>query len=128
RLVEWVHTSGESGNGYRLADYPLIWLDVDAISFHMKRACELEAHGQEALSHWQAVYQLGMRGPFLAEETYSEWAISRREDVEGALWQSVRALWRYYLTLPERRGEEEALRLLRHYWLSHVTNEDAARL
>ena len=76
----------------------------------MQHACSLEAHGQEALAHWQAVYHLGMRGPFLAEETYSDWALSRREEIEGALWQSVCALFRHHLALPDHRGEEDALR------------------
>lgn len=122
QLVSYVKPTVESGSGYRLAGYPLIWLDVDAISAHVKRACQLASRGQDAWAEWQAAYQIGMRGPFLAEGRYSDWATERREEVEGLLWQSVQALWRIALG---RQAEEEALRLLREYWLRHPENEDA---
>lgn len=124
QLVTYVKPTVASGSGYRLAGYPLIWLDVDALSVHVKRACQLESEGQDAWAEWQAAYQIGNHGPFLAEGRYSDWATERREEVEGHLWQSMQALWRIALA---RQAEEEALRLLREYWLRHPANEDAFR-
>ncbi|MBO0781062.1 MAG: bacterial transcriptional activator domain-containing protein [Ktedonobacteraceae bacterium] len=98
RLVKLVTTTPRSGDGYRLAPYPLIWVDVDALTTHAQRACALEAEGHDALHEWQAAYTLGMRGPVLQEEVYSDWAQIWREEIEGYLWQSVQALWRHALS------------------------------
>src|SRR5450631_765356 len=114
-LVEYVPPTPESGSGYRLAASPLIWVDVEAIRDHIQQACWLEAEGQDARAIWRSAYELANAGPFLAEGWYSDWAVERREEVDGYLWQSVQALWRYAMRQGEA-GDEEALRLLREYW------------
>jgi tetratricopeptide (TPR) repeat protein len=125
-LVEYVPPTPESGSGYRLAASPLIWVDVEAIRDHIQQACWLEAEGQDARAIWRSAYELANAGPFLAEGWYSDWAVERREEVDGYLWQSVQALWRYAMRQGEA-GDEEALRLLREYWLRYPENEDAFR-
>jgi tetratricopeptide (TPR) repeat protein len=124
-LVEWISSTPESGTGYRLACFPLIWLDVEAIGAHVQQAQEREAGGQDAFPSWHAAYEIGKRGPFLADAQYSDWATGKRGEIEGYLWQSVQALWRLYLARQEATGEEEALRLLQDYWLKHSDNEQA---
>ena len=126
-LLEYVPPTPDSGSGYRLAPYPYIWLDVEALSSRVKLACQLESEGQDSWIEWQAVYQIGNRGSFLAEGPYSDWAMRRSEEVEGYLWQSVQALWRLVINRQGESGEEEALRMLRDYWLCHPENEDAFR-
>ena len=123
-LLEYVPATPDSGSGYRLASYPHIWLDVEALNSYAKLACQMESEGQDAWIEWQRVYRIGNRGAFLAEGQYSDWAVRRREEVEGYLWQSVQALWRI-ASRREESGEEEVLRLLRDYWLRHPENEDA---
>ncbi|MBO0780940.1 MAG: hypothetical protein J2P37_19125, partial [Ktedonobacteraceae bacterium] len=123
-LLSYVPTSGESGGGYRLAGAPLLWLDVEALAAHVRQARQAEQAGQSAQADWEAAYHLGMRGRFLPEEPYSDWAARRREEVESFLWQSVQALWRPALA---RHDEEEAQRLLQTYWQEHVEHEEALR-
>ncbi len=124
-LVEWISSTPESGTGYRLACFPLIWVDVDAMAAHVRMAQECEAVGQDAFPSWHEAYEIGKRGPFLAEAQYSDWATGKRAEIEGSLWQCVQALWRLYVARHGERGEEEALRLLQEYWLWHSDNEQA---
>lgn len=126
RLVAYQRASAESGPGYRLAGMPLLWLDVEEMSEHVKRARRLEQFGKSGLAEWQAAYDLAMQGRFLPQETYSDWAEWRRHDIETHLWDSVQVLWHRYVEQGEA-GETDALRVLRVYWQSHVTNEDALR-
>src|SRR5579875_2944686 len=123
-MLRYVRASHESGDGYRLAPYPLIWLDVEALAFHVRQACLLERFGDDALPSWERAYQLASRGTYLSEEPYSEWAEARREEVEGHLRQCVHALARLWLARYGAAGEEEVLRRLRTYWQQHPTDED----
>jgi DNA-binding SARP family transcriptional activator len=126
RLVAYQRASGESGPGYRLAGSPLLWLDVEEIGEHVKRARRLEQFGKDGLSEWRAAYDLAIQGLFLPNETYSDWAEWRRLEIEAHLWDSVQALWRRYAEQGDA-GETEALRILRDYWLQHPTKEDTLR-
>lgn len=126
RLVAYQRASGETGPGYRLVGMPLVWLDVEEIGTHIKRARLLEQFGKDCLFEWRAAYDLGMQGRFLPNETYSDWAEWRRQEIESYLWDCVQALWHRYVEQREA-GETEALRVLRDYWQSHITNEDALR-
>ncbi|HVU69270.1 MAG TPA: bacterial transcriptional activator domain-containing protein [Ktedonobacteraceae bacterium] len=103
-----------------------MWVDVTEIEAHVKRARRLEQFGEDGLSEWQAAYDLAMRGSFLPEEIYSDWAQWRRQRVETHLWECVQALWRRAAE-QGKAGETEAIRILREYWHSHQTNEDALR-
>ncbi len=126
RLVAYQRASSESGPGYRLASMPLLWLDVVEIGAHLKRARRLEQFGEDGLSEWQAAYELAKQGSFLPQEVYSDWATWRRQEVEAQWWDCVQVLYKRYREQGDA-GEEQALRILREYWLQHVTNEDALR-
>jgi tetratricopeptide (TPR) repeat protein len=125
-MLGYVRASHESGDGYRLAPYPLIWVDVDALSATVRQACLLERFGDDPLPSWERAYQLVSRGTYLAEEPYSQWADSRREEVEGHLRQCVHALARLWLARQGEAAEEEVLHLLRGYWPRHPDDEDVA--
>jgi hypothetical protein len=125
-MLRYVRASHESGDGYRLAPYPLIWLDVDALAHTVRQACLLERFGDDALPSWERAYQLACRGTYLAEEPYSDWAEARREEVEGHLRQCVHALARLWLARHGEAAEEEVLHLLRSYWPRHPDDEDVA--
>jgi tetratricopeptide (TPR) repeat protein len=126
-MLRYVRASHESGDGYRLAPYPLIWTDVDALASTVRQACLLERFDDDPLTCWERAYQLASRGTYLSEEPYSQWADSRREEVEGYLQQCVHALARLLLARYGAGGEEEVLRVLRLYVTTHPTNEDALR-
>jgi hypothetical protein len=126
-MLRYVRASHQSGDGYRLAPYPLIWLDVDALAANVRQACLLERFGDDALPFWERAYALARRGEYLPEERYTEWAESVRAEVSGALRQSVHALTRAYLRLHGESGQAEVLRLLRNYLLRFPTDEDALR-
>jgi tetratricopeptide (TPR) repeat protein len=127
QLLTRVYGSSESGPGYRLGGYPLIWVDIDALKWSVEQACRLERFGEDALPFWERAYDLARRGEYLEEEPYSDWAETRRAEAARYLRQSVHALSRRYLRQPEARGEEEALRLLGDYWERHIEDEDALR-
>ena len=57
-LVECLASTPESGTSYRLARFPLIWLDVEAMGIHVRQAQEFEAAGQNAFLSWKAVYDI----------------------------------------------------------------------
>ncbi len=125
-MLRYVRASHESGDGYRLAPYPLIWLDVDALAHTVRQACLLERFGDDPLPQWERAYQLASRGTYLSEEPYSDWAEVRREEVEGHLRQCVHALARLWLARQGEAAEEEVLHLLRGYWPRHPEDEDVA--
>ncbi len=128
RLVRFVRATPESGPGYQLAEFPLLWLDAEAMETYITRARQLEARGEDGLEDWQAAYQIGMRGPFLGHEPYSEWADWRRGRVRDLLWQSVNAqCHRAEHWEAGTSGIEAAIRLLLEFWQTQVANEDAFR-
>jgi hypothetical protein len=128
-LVEYLRNGRSSGPGYQLAAYPLVWLDTEALSSHVEHGALMERMGEPALAlpFWQKAYQLASRGVYLADEPSSDWANEPREQVVGALRQSVQALHRLSLVAHGAAGEEEAILLLRTYWQGHKTDEDALR-
>ena len=126
-LVRYVPNRFESGPGYQLADNPLLWLDVDVLEASVKEACLLEKQGQDALSVWERAYALASRGGYLLDERYSDWAESKRREVEGYQRQAVHALHRLYLARKGDAAEEQVLLLLRSYWQTHPTDEDVLR-
>jgi tetratricopeptide (TPR) repeat protein len=128
RLVRYVRATPDSGSGYRLAGFPLLWLDIEAMETYLRRARLLEERGEDGLEEWQAVYQIGMRGSFLGHEPYSDWADWRRGRVADLLWQSVSAQWKRAASREDgMRGTEAAIQLLLDFWQGHLTNEDAFR-
>jgi hypothetical protein len=128
QVLRYEYSSLDSGNGYRLGSYPLIWLDVDALEWHIAHACQMELHGDNALPYWQGAYELAMPGVYLPEEAFSDWAEEHRVAVMGALRQSVHALSRLYLMQYGTRGHAEAMRILRNYLAQHPADEDALRV
>jgi DNA-binding SARP family transcriptional activator len=127
QLLAFVHSATESGPGYRLGAYPLIWVDIDALAWNVEQACRMIRFGDDPLPFWERAYALARRGEYLLDESYSDWAEPRRAEAARYLRQSVHALAQLYLTRDGERGEEEALRLLGDYWEQHVTDEDALR-
>lgn len=127
-LVTLVRATPDSGPGYRLAAFPLLWLDVEAMEHYVTHARRLEEQGEDGLEEWRAAYQIGMRGSFLSHEPYSEWADWRRGRMSELLWQSVNAQWRRAVSSGEgASGIDAAVRLLLEFWQAHLTNEDAFR-
>ncbi|HEU5384076.1 MAG TPA: bacterial transcriptional activator domain-containing protein [Ktedonobacteraceae bacterium] len=116
-----------SGSGYRLASYPLIWVDHEALAWNVEQAIRLERFGDDPLPFWQRAYELAKRGEYLPDELYGEWASVKREQVAGMLRQSVQALARLYSETRDKASEEESLLLLRTYWQEHPHDEDALR-
>jgi tetratricopeptide (TPR) repeat protein len=128
RLVSLVRATPDSGLGYRLAEFPLLWLDVEAMETYVTRARRLDEQGEDGLEDWQAAYQIGMRGSFLSHEPYSEWADWRRGRVADLLWQSVNAQCHRAASWEVgTSGIEAAVRLLLEFWQAQVTNQDAFR-
>lgn len=127
-LLTFLRTGRESGPGYQLAAYPLIWLDTDAIAWNVERGAILDSFRDEhALPLWERAYELASRGEYLVDEGYSDWAQDPRQRMQGYLRQCVRVLARHYVSLFGERGEERAIFLLRTYVLEHPTEEDALR-
>jgi hypothetical protein len=127
-LVVYVHGSKGSGGGFCLGEYPLIWVDTDALAHHITFAARMDRfRDPNALPSWERAYQLASSGPYLPDELYSDWANGLREEVEGYLRQSVHALSRLYLACYGEAGEEELQIILRNYWLAHKTDEDVLR-
>src|SRR5258708_10764736 len=93
----------------------------------MEQAARIERLGDNPLPSWERVFALVKRGMYLPDEIYSDWSTTRREEVAGALRQSVQALARLYLARHGKAGEEEALLLLRSYWQEHPREEDVLR-
>ncbi len=126
-LVAHVRSSISSGDGYQLAQYPLIWVDGEALAWNVEQATRMERFGDDGLPFWERAYALAKRGPYLPDEMYSEWATFRRGEVQGLLRQSVQALARLYVARHGAAGEEEALLLLRSFWQEHPHEEDVLR-
>ena len=127
QVVAHVRGSASSGDGYQLAAYPLIWTDIDALTWNVEQAARMERFGDDPLPYWERAYALARRGIFLPDELYSDWAAARRGEVAGMLRQGVQALARLYLARHGEAGEEEALLLLRSYWQEHPREEDVLR-
>jgi DNA-binding SARP family transcriptional activator len=124
KILHFVYGKGGKGNGYRLSDYPQIWVDADAFEYYVSQAARLDRFGQNSLSLWEHAYQLGSRGEFLPDERYSDWAQPRRERLQGQYRQCVH---RVVQCLREIGAYEEALLRERRYWQGHKTDEDALR-
>jgi DNA-binding SARP family transcriptional activator len=119
-----------SGPLYCLDAYPRLWVDLDALVWQVEQAARMERFGDDALPFWQRAFELAKRGPFLVDnpyDPYASWIIEQRERLEGYSRQCVHAIARLYLAEHGESGEAEALLLLRTYWQSHPTDEDALR-
>jgi DNA-binding SARP family transcriptional activator len=127
QIVAHARGSASSGDGYQLAAYPLIWTDLDALTWNVEQAARMERFGDDPLPYWERAYALARRGIFLPDERYSDWAAARLGEVAGMLRQSVQALARLYLERHGKTGEEEALLVLRSYWQEHPREEDVLR-
>jgi hypothetical protein len=121
------HTRAMGGGGYQLAGYPLIWVDHEALCWHVEQAVRMERFGDDPLPFWQRAYELAKRGEYFPDEVYSEWAEARREEIAGLRRQSVLALARLFIEREGKAGEEQALVLLRSYWTEHPRDEDILR-
>ncbi len=128
QLVAFLRNGRQSGPGYQLAPYPLLWLDTDALAWHVEQAVRMERFGDDPLPFWERAYTLAARGHCLPDEDYSDWAVDKREQVDGLLRQCVHALAHLYLARHEEAGEQAALLLVRAYWQAHKMDEDALRV
>jgi DNA-binding SARP family transcriptional activator len=116
-----------SGVIYQLETYPKIWVDRDALLWHVEQAARMQRFGDDPLPLWERAFELAKRGSLLPDEPYAEWAQEPRAQVAGAYRQCVHALAHLYQERHGDVGKEEALHLLRTYWLAHQTDEDALR-
>ena len=126
-LFQSIGRKKASGVVYQLEAYPKIWVDRDALLWNVEQAARMERFGDDPSPYWERAFELGKRGTFLVDEPYAEWAQGPREQVKGAYRQCVHALARLYQQRHGEAGKEEALHLLRSYWLEHKTNEDVLR-
>ncbi len=115
------------GEGFQLADQSLLWVDVDAFEDAMKQATRAERQKQqeEAVMWLERAYDLGKAGTFLPDDIYREWTNTRRLSHELLFPRCIRRLAEYYIA-EERYGEAEEV--LRHYWLTHLTDEEMLML
>lgn len=127
QVVAYVHGSRDTGPGYQLAAYPLIWLDADALAWNVEQAARLERFGDDGLPLWERANQLASRGQYLPDELYSDWPQAKREEIDGHLRQSIHALVRVYDERWQEAADEQIVLLLRTYWQQHPTDEDALR-
>ena len=127
-LIAYVRGTRESGDGYRLAAFPLVWLDLDAIVWNVKQATLKQRFHDDPLPYWERAYQLASRGTYLIEEPFSDWAHGRRDMVQDQLRQCVHALIHLYLVREGESGEEEVIRLLLSYCRAYLQDEDALRI
>jgi DNA-binding SARP family transcriptional activator len=113
-----------SSTTYRLADQQRLWVDADACDACVEQAIQAEGLGsvQEALVWWEEASRLLKRGVFLEEDVQEEWTRERRQVVEGNQRLCVHHLADRYLADHRR---EEAETLLRSFWTTHPTDEDA---
>jgi DNA-binding SARP family transcriptional activator len=118
------------GTSYCLEAYPTLWVDGDALIWHVEQACRMERFGDDALPFWQRAFDLLKRGPFLVDdpyEPYASWVKEQREQLQGYNRQCVHALSHLYLARYADAGKAEALLLLRTYWQQYKTDQDALR-
>ncbi len=52
-LLTYERATHESGDGYQLAGYPLVWVDADALAWNVKHACLKEQFREDAFPYWQ---------------------------------------------------------------------------
>ncbi len=126
-LLTYERATHESGDGYHLVGYPLVWVDADALAWNVKQACLKEQFHDDALLYWHRAYELASRGTFLLDEATSDWAKKRRREVQDHLRQSVHALARLLLKRYGESAEEEVIRILSAYRRSHPADEDLVR-
>ncbi|GHO82363.1 AfsR/SARP family transcriptional regulator [Dictyobacter formicarum] len=127
-LLRSFRAGKENGMIYQLAEAPQLWLDVDALIWNVEQAARMERFGDDAQPFWERAYALGKRGVFLPDDRYVDWAVQRRNEVEGYYRQTVHALAHLFLSRYGTAGASEALLLLRTYWQQHPKDEDALRL
>ncbi len=113
------------GGTYRLAQHPLVWVDADAFLWYMQHAALYKRMGDDPLPLLEAAYPLGARGTYLVEAPYSDWAKTRRTELDGAFRSCVHQLGHLYL---KRACFSEAEFFVRSYWAAHTADEDALRL
>jgi DNA-binding SARP family transcriptional activator/tetratricopeptide (TPR) repeat protein len=129
-LAYSIHGKKGGGPSYGITRYPSVWVDRDALIWNSQQAARMERFGDDALPYWERAYALLKRGPFLADEpydSYADWMVEQREQLAGHERHCVHALSRLYPARYGEVGKEEALLLLRTYWLAHKTDEDALR-
>src|SRR5579859_2012688 len=124
KILHYIHAGPRSGSGYRLEAYPGLWVDADAFEWYMEQALRLDRFDHPSLTLWEQAYQLASRGPFLPEEIYCDWAVQRRQDLEGKYRQCVH---RIAHLLRESGYREEAILRLRTFWVAHPMDEDSLR-
>ena len=57
-LIVYVRGTRESGDGYRLAAFPLVWLDLDAIAWNIGQATLKQRFHDDPFPYWQRAYEL----------------------------------------------------------------------
>jgi len=123
-VLSLLHGRHGVGNGYQLAPYPQVWVDADAFHWYIEQACRADRFGDDALPWWEQAYRLAARGPFLADDLYSEWSKERRIDLSGGYKQCVHELARLYR---ERGVKVETERVLREHVARDPRDEDGLR-
>jgi hypothetical protein len=84
-LVAHVRSSPARGDGYQLAAYPLIWTNINSLSWNMEQGARMERFGDDPLPSWERSYTLVKRGIYLPDELY--WA--SRSFSEGTNLESI---------------------------------------
>lgn len=115
-------TTTATGDGmiYKLSGQEQMWVDADAFEQLIQQALRVN-NPQEAMSVWEAAYQLTQRGEFLEEDRYRDWARPRRDVLTGRIGNSVHVLTDLYI---QQDRLDLAQDLLWDFVGSHPTDED----
>ncbi len=113
--------SSSDGTIYKLPDQGRLWTDADAFETLVDQALRA-TDAQEALPVWEAAYHLAQRGEFLEDDRYRDWAVARRERLQGKIGECVYALADLYAA---QQRSDLARDLLWDAVAASPTDEDA---
>ena len=113
--------SSSDGTIYKLPDQGRLWTDADAFEALVDQALRA-TDAQEALPGWEAAYRLAQRGEFLEDDRYRDWAVARRERLQGKIGECVYALADLYAA---QQRSDLARDLLWDAVAASPTDEDA---
>jgi DNA-binding SARP family transcriptional activator len=80
-LLLTLHSGGETI--FKLADQQCLWVDADALLSLLSQATRAECQGLDPLPLLEEAHAL-VRGDFLEDDLYAEWAQPRRHTIDGA--------------------------------------------
>lgn len=98
-----------------------LWVDADAFDAYLTIAARAESEGQDPLPYLEAAQQL-VKGDFLEDDIYEDWAQTRRTAIDAARRRLVHRLANIY---KQRGFIDRAEALLQTFLVENPTDEDA---